>query len=496
MEFKLHTADVAALATPLLGVPVFSDDGARGAAYDEANARSGGLLGRIASEEGFKGEAGKRLLVHTPDGKAKRILLLGAGKAGSAKALDQRGLASALVKEANARKLDAAALVLDAEDAAIGAAVEGALLGAYRYDKWKTREVDGPTCTTVTLAAAGADAKALRGAVARATAVSKAVNLARDLVNDPPTLATPVRLAEVASEIAEEHGLEIEIFDRAEIQRRGMNLLDAVGAGSDVEPRFIHLTYRPKGAKTGKGGKKTPSIALVGKGITFDSGGYSLKPPASMEDMKMDMAGAAAVLGAMQAIATLGSPYVVHGIVPSAENLVNGAAYKVGDIFRSLNGKSVEVMNTDAEGRLILADALCFAERLGVDRIVDLATLTGACVIALGPNTAGLFSNDEAFGGRVRAAADAAGESVWPMPLEKKLESMLKTPNADIKNVGQRWGGAITAALFLKEFVGDVTWCHLDIAGPAYADKADSYVPKGGTGFAVMTLIELARGEI
>ncbi|MEZ4269267.1 MAG: leucyl aminopeptidase [Myxococcota bacterium] len=491
MEFKLHTADVATLETPLLGVPVFADDAKRGAAFEAADARTGGMLSRIAKEEGFKGETGKRLLVHTPDGKSKRVLLLGAGKAGAATALDQRGLASLLVKEANSRKLKGAALVLAADLPSIGAAVEGAVLGAYRYDKWKTSDNEAASCVKFVLASSGADAKAAKTAISQAATVATSVNMARDLVNGPPIEVTPERLAEVASEIAREHGLELEIFDRAEIQRRGMNLLDAVGIGSDKEPRFIHLTYKPKGAKA-----KTPSIALVGKGVTFDSGGYSLKPSASMEDMKMDMAGAAAVLGAMKAVAALGSPYIVHGIIPSAENLVNGIAYKVGDIVRSLNGKSVEVMNTDAEGRLILADALCYAERLKVDRIVDLATLTGACVIALGPNTAGLFSSDEAFGSRVQSAAKAAGESVWPMPLEKKLESMLKTPNADLKNVGARWGGAITAALFLKEFVGDTKWCHLDIAGPAYADKADGYVPKGGTGFAVMTLIELVRGEI
>lgn len=491
MEFKLHTADVASLETPLLGVPVFADDKKRGPAFEAADERTGGLLSRIAKEEGFKGDAGKRLLVHTPDGKAKRVLLLGAGKASGLTVQDQRGLASSLVKEANARKLKGAALVVVGDAAAVGAATEGAILGAYRYDKWKTTDNEAPTCAKLVLIADDAKAKAAKVAIAEAEAVGLSVNLARDLVNGPPIEVTPEYLAQVATDIAREHGLELEIFDRAEIQRRGMNLLDAVGLGSDKEPRFIHLTYKPKDAKA-----KTPSIALVGKGITFDSGGYSLKPAASMEDMKMDMAGAAAVLAAMKAIATLGSPYVVHGIVPSAENLVNGVAYKVGDIVRSLNGKSVEVMNTDAEGRLVLADALCFAERMKVDRIVDLATLTGACVVALGPNTAGLFSNDEKFGARVRAAADAAGESVWPMPLEKKLESMLKTPNADMKNVGSRSGGAITAALFLKEFVGDTKWCHLDIAGPAYAEKADGYVPKGGTGFAVMTLIELVRGEI
>jgi leucyl aminopeptidase len=264
-----------------------------------------------------------------------------------------------------------------------------------------------------------------------------------------------------------------------------------VGCGSAEEPRLIHLTYRPAGATD-----STPSIALVGKGITFDAGGYNIKPTGHVEDMKMDMAGAAAVLGTMQALSQTRPDVIVHGIVPAAENLVSGTAYKPGDVIRSLNGKTVEIMNTDAEGRLVLADALCYAERLGVDRIVDLATLTGACMVALGPHTAAVFSTDDGFASRICAAADNAGEDVWHMPLNKKLRPMLKSPVADMKNIGQRWGGAITAALFLKEFVGDVTWAHLDIAGPAFAEKAEGHITRGGTGFGVATLVALLEGEL
>ncbi|MGM0575486.1 MAG: leucyl aminopeptidase [Myxococcota bacterium] len=494
MEFNVDTTALDALATPLLVVPTFSDDGARGEAYDEANALVGGRLSGIVEEEGYKAEAGKTLLVHTSDAKARRVLLVGVGKAEDYEPLALRSVASSGVQEANGRKLDSATLLVpEAGDRAraMGFAAQGALLGGYRYDHWRTQNVEPLTCQRLGLATGGVDVDGAEAAVAQGEAIGEAVNFARDLMNGPAVEITPTAMAEAARDIARDGGLEVKIFDEAEITRRGMNLILSVSAGSDEEARFIHLTYRPEGATD-----DTPEVALVGKGVTFDSGGYSLKPSAGMEDMKMDMGGGAAVLGAMKAIAAVKPKYVVHGIVPASENLINGKATKVGDIVRSLNGKTVEIMNTDAEGRLLLADALCYAERLGVDRVIDLATLTGASVVALGPHTAALFAGDEAFGDKIKEASERAGEDFWPMPLNKKLREMLETPNADMKNVGQRWGGAITAGLFLEEFVGDMTWCHLDIAGPAMSDKADGYVPKGGTGFGVMTLVELLQGEV
>jgi leucyl aminopeptidase len=491
MDISLHH-DLGTLGAALLAVPVYSDEGNRGEAFAMADKAVGGLLSRLADEEKFEGKPGQQLLVHTLDSKvAARMCLVGLGKATEAKAPSARAAATVAVQEANARKLGRAACLLPdgIEPArAVRHATEGVLLGAYRYDTFLTVDVEPQTCESVAIVTGGRSG--LDDAVALGRAISEGVILARDLVNGPPIEVTPLRMAEVAHEIAAAHGLEIEVFDKKEITARGMNLLLAVNAGSDIEPRFIHLTYRPEGATD-----ETPSIALVGKGLTYDAGGYNLKPTGSLEDMKIDMAGGAAVLGAMKAIKALAPPFVVHGIVPSTENLVSGSAYKPGDIIRSMNGKSVEVMNTDAEGRLILADALCFTERMGVDRIIDLATLTGACMVALGPHTAGLFCDDDEFAGRMLAASEAVGEHMWRMPLTPKLRPMLKSPSADMKNVGPRWGGAITAGLFLKEFVGDRTWLHLDIAGPVWADKADGYVPKGGTGFAVMSLLELLSGE-
>ncbi len=491
MRFELHATGLDGLRTPLLAVPVYSDDGARGAWFEAADALTGRRLTAIADEEGFDGKSGKTLLVHTPDASVARVLLIGVGKAGDATAQDAQTLAAEAVQAANARKLGAVAVALADSDArGLHFGALGATLGAYRYDTYMTQDVEPLTCESVTLVTSGpVDGSAAILTLAQAT--GDGVILARELVNGPPQEVTPVRLAEVASELAAQFGFEVEILDKAAIMAAGMNLLMAVGVGSDEEPRFIRITYRPMGATA-----DTPQIALVGKGITFDAGGYNLKPTGSIEDMKIDMAGAAAVLGTMRAITAVSPPYVVHGIVPAAENLISGRAYKDGDIVRSLNGKTVEIMNTDAEGRLVLADALCYAERLGVDRIVDLATLTGACMIALGPHTAGLFSNDDAFSGKVKAAGESAGESLWPMPLDKKLRPMLKSPTADMKNLGQRWGGAITAALFLREFVVDVTWAHLDIAGPASADKPEGHIAKGGTGFGVATLLELLKGEI
>ena len=490
MNVLTSDAAIGTIETPLLAIPVTAGD-ARGAAFESADAVTQGKLSSIADEESFKGKPGSSLLVHTSDCSARRMLLVGVGKAEDLEAGALRTLAATAVKAANARQLAAAALVMPegfATPEAAAMTAQGALLGAYRYDTYLTVDVDPLPCETLTLVGVDGDAST---AIARSLAIAEAIATARDLVNGPPADVTPVYLAEVAKGIADEGGLEYTAFDKAEIVSRGMNLLMGVGCGSVQEPRLIHLTYRPEGATD-----DTPSIALVGKGVTFDAGGYNVKPTGHIEEMKMDMAGGAAVLGAMKAVSATKPNVVVHGIVPAAENLVSGDAYKPGDVIRSLNGKTVEIMNTDAEGRLILADALCYAERLGVDRIVDLATLTGACMVALGPHTAAVYASDDGFASRVCAAADSAGEDVWHMPLSKKLRPMLKSPIADMKNIGQRWGGSITAALFLSEFVGDVTWAHLDIAGPAFAEKSEGHITKGGTGFGVATLIELLEGEL
>ncbi len=469
---------------------MFSDS--RGPQFTAVDKLTGGRLSRLLDEESFKAKPGKTLLVHTDDLPFKRCLLVGLGKSEELVAQGLRDLAAHAVNEANKRKLKGAFVMLPASiegSDAIRFGTEGAALAGYRYDKWLTQDVEPLTCDAVTLI--HAKAKGLDPVVVRAARASEGVALARDLVNEPPATMYPGVLAKVAAQVAKEEGLECKILKKGDIVKAGMNLLLAVSAGSERPPRLIHLTYRPPGATA-----KTKQIALVGKGLTYDAGGYNIKPTGSLEDMKIDMAGGAAVIGAMKAVAAFAPDCIVHGIVPSSENLISGEAYKPGDVIKSYNGKTVEIMNTDAEGRLILADALAYVAKLKVDRIVDLATLTGACMVALGPHTAALFGNNDAFRDRVFDAAKRSGEDVWPMPLSKKLRGMLDSPIADMKNIGQRWGGAITAALFLHEFVGKTTWAHLDIAGPSFSEKAEPSVPRGGTGFAVRLLLELVANEV
>jgi leucyl aminopeptidase len=316
--------------------------------------------------------------------------------------------------------------------------------------------------------------------------VAEAVARARDFVNEPAGQLTPRRLAELARELAASARLELTVLGREECQRLGMGLYLAVAQGSVEEPRFIHLAWKPANAKK--------RIILVGKGVTFDSGGLSLKPSDSMMDMKTDMAGAAAVLSALPLVASEALPVEVHALAACTENMISGSAYKLGDVLRSKAGKTVEINNTDAEGRLTLADALTYALELKPDAVFDFATLTGACVVALGPHIAGVMSNNEALSRDWLAAAKRAGEEMWPLPLPDRLFEQLKSEIADMKNTGERWGGALTAGLFLKEFVGETPWVHVDLAGPSSADKEAGAVTKGGTGFGVSTIFEYLRG--
>ncbi|MDZ4295765.1 MAG: leucyl aminopeptidase [Patescibacteria group bacterium] len=318
---------------------------------------------------------------------------------------------------------------------------------------------------------------------------SEAVCLVRDLVNEPASRMTPTRLLDEAKRIAELPGVTLEYLDRDQAAARGMEAFLGVARGSEEAPYFIHLSYRPRA----QGLKKR--LVLVGKGITFDSGGLSLKPSEHMEDMKIDMAGAAVVLGVFQLLPKLKVHLEVHGLIPATENMPSGKAQKPGDIVRTISGKTIEVLNTDAEGRLALADAFGYALELKPDAIVDLATLTGACMVALGEEVAGLFSTDRRLARKLLEAAAAAGERVWELPLAKEYEELVKSEVADYKNITKsRYGGAITAAIFLKQFTAEVPWAHLDIAGPAWQERGDNpVVPKGATGFGVRTMVEFLK---
>ena len=480
MQFECFEGDLLSLQTDLIAFGTYTDSAwVESPGLNTLNAALEGLLKTVADEEGFEGKDGQNVKLHT-HGRVgpKRIVLFGLGSSGN---MDARTLAARAARIARSTGLAHVTVVNPngAEDAGT-AMVEGALLGHYSFDRWKTENVKESKLKKVQLVDASVSNADIQNTMRRVDGVT----LGRDLVNEPPVVATPSYLVDQARQIAKENNLECNILGRKELEAKKMKLLLAVSAGSCEEPFLIHLTYRPEGTD-----ENTPSVAVVGKGLTFDAGGLCLKPPGSMGDMKLDMAGGAAVLGMMKAIDAVKPNVVVHAMVPTSENLLGEAAYKPGDVITGYAGKTVEIVNTDAEGRLILADALAYAVEQGVDEIIDLATLTGAICVALGNESAGVFGNNEQLRDEVVVSAEQAGESVWPMPLDKRLKKKLKSSIADMTNCGERWGGAITAALFLSEFVGDVDWVHMDIAGPSFAAKDRDLTRKGGTGFAITTLL-------
>jgi leucyl aminopeptidase len=479
-----------------------------------------GLVRQAAGEEEFKAREGQTLSLHT-HGKlaAARLVVVGLGKS---KDFDRdlealRQAAARAFKAARAagaktlalswpRASSAQALALEVQ-----ALAEGAGLGAYRFDRY-LREKKPLKVGRIELIVqrSGKPERALADAASLGARVAATTGLARDLVNEPAGKMTPRALADAARAVAREHGLDIEVHGRKGIEKLGMKLFLGVAQGSVEEPQLVHLTYTPKGRRQGavgataraaKGARKNGAarearhspLALVGKAITFDSGGLSIKTAQGMEDMKTDMAGAAAVIAAMGLIAEIAPPFPVHGFFGACENMPSGTAYKPGDVIVGKNGTSVEILNTDAEGRLVLADVLAWAAELQPSAIVDLATLTGAILVALGPWISGLYSNSEPLASELQAAASSAGEAVWRMPLPPEMEELIKSPVADLKNTGGRFGGSINAALFLQHFVGKVPWAHLDIAGPSSIDKEKGYNARGGTGAGVRLLAEFVR---
>lgn len=476
---------LTSIATDLLTLGVF-DDYREDRRVTDLDAALGGVLLRAADEEQFKAKKLASFTLHT-HGKlpAVRILLVGLGARKDFTAPDLRLVGARAARTAattSARSLTVAPPTgTDASpDAVARFSAEGILLGRYRFDKYLAEDRrQRDKLESASIVAPGASNAALTRAEHTAAAIART----RDLVNEPAAAATPSRLAEFAGEMAREHGLELKVLGRAECTALGMGMFVAVAQGSPQEPKFIHVTYKPKKPN----GKR---VALIGKGVTFDSGGLSLKPSAGMEDMKTDMTGAATVLSTIAALADLESPYEVHAIAACTENMIGGGAYKLGDVLRSMNGKTVEINNTDAEGRLTLGDALTYALGLKPDEMFDFATLTGACVVALGPHIAGVMTNNQALADSWLKAARVAGEEMWQLPLPERLKEQLKSEVADMKNTGERYGGAMTAGLFLKEFVGDVPWVHVDLAGPSATTKEWGHMSAGGTGFAVATIIE------
>jgi len=501
-EIRIQRTRATEQETPLLALALFEGEAELMGEAAEVDGRLGGEITRILGRGDFKAKKDEALVLYPRPGEiaAERVVLLGLGRRAEYSAERLRRAVGAAVRQAERVGAASLALPLDWADTlgddrrgrhAARVAAEGAVLAAWGFREFKTRQEDEAAHVEVgaltLLVGSDEDAAACEEGAREGEIVARAENLARRLAAEPGNVATPSHLAEIAREIAERHGMTVTVLGRDEIEREGMGAFLAVARGSEEEPRFIVLEYR--GEDAGDGGP----LALVGKGVTFDSGGISIKPAERMEEMKFDMSGAAAVLGAMQAIAELRLPANIVALIPSAENLLSGRSLKPGDILRSRSGKTIEVVNTDAEGRLLLADALSYALRYEPRAIVDAATLTGACVIALGHHAIGLMANDDALAAEILAAGEATGERCWRLPLWDEYRPQLDSDYADLKNTGGRPAGTITAGWFLREFVGDTPWAHLDIAGTAYGDPRAPYLRKGPTGVPARLLVEWVR---
>jgi len=495
VKWTVKTQDPAKVAAQAVLVGVFEGMKPLEGGAGKIDAALSGKLVKRLGEEAFKGRRRQvAILDSRGETRCPRIAVFGLGKkeefnpervregvAGTVRQLRDRGVSDA------ALSLDVGSVPSPPGDIA-QAAAEGLLLGLYRYDRYKEKESEPKNeLRRFTFLEAGPGRNPLTGkALESGKVISEAVLYARDLVNTPANEMTPDLLAARAGALAEDRPIEITVLEKSDLEKLNMNAFLSVAKGSEEPPKLILLEYRG-------GDRKAKPVVLVGKGITFDSGGISLKPAEKMHEMKGDMAGGAAVLAALKAASDLRLALNLVAIVPAAENLPGGCATRPGDVVRSLKGKTVEIINTDAEGRLLLADTLAYAGRFDPAAVIDVATLTGACVVALGPEVAGLFGNDGDLIGRIRRASEKTGEPVWEMPLYREYRERLKSDVADLKNTGGREGGAITAALFLETFAGEIPWAHLDIAGPAFSTKDRPHIPKGGTGFSVRLLVELLR---
>ena len=444
----------------------------------------------IASGE-VTGKTFEITLLHHPTGlKAKRLLLVGGGKAKNFSAAELRKLAGAAVRTLKGKSIRSFAFALpgngvSAKDG-VRAIVEGAFVGNFDPDYYKSDRKD-EKIDAVTIVTQG-DPKALESAMQAGRIVAESQNFTRDLVNEPSNRMTPTMMAERAQQMAEEVGLKCEAYGADKIRQLKMGAFWGVAQGSDEPPALIVLRYEPAGAVD------KVHLGLVGKAVTFDTGGISIKPADGMEKMKYDMAGGATMIGVMRAIALLKPKVKVTAIICATENMPSGKAQKPGDVQIAMSGKSIEIINTDAEGRLVLADGLCYARQLGCTHLVDAATLTGAVVVALGYVNAGIFASDDQMYGRFANANKQAGEKMWRLPLDDEYKEAIKSNIADIVNSGGRWGGAISAAMFLKEFAEDTPWIHLDIAGTAWMEEAKPWIAKGPSGIALRSLVEFVKG--
>ena len=493
MNIRVQQGEIQKKADEAIVVNLF--EGARpGGATGTLDAALGGLVSSAVDCGDFKGRKNETLLLYTQGQiPARRVLVVGLGPQDDFGLEAARHAAGTAALKLQNLGLERATTILHGTgagglepDAAAQAVAEASILACYRFDhyrsgKKKEKELKGLTILEFDRNKLSA---ARRGARDGAH-IAAATCLARDLANQPGNVATPVYLARTARKIARDRGMRCQVLDEAAMKRLGMGGLLGVSQGSAQPARFIVLEYNKKAG--------VRPLVFVGKGVTFDSGGISIKPGGGMDEMKFDMSGAAAVLGAMQAVASLQVPHYIVGLVAATENLLDGKSYKPGDILKTLSGKTIEILNTDAEGRLILADALTYARRYKPAAAIDLATLTGACVVALGHHASGMMGNDDELAAKVGRAGEQSGERVWALPLWDEYREQVKSRVADLKNIGGRPGGAITAAALLAEFARDYPWIHLDIAGTAYSDAARPYIPRGGVGVGVRLLTQFAR---
>lgn len=495
---QLKPGDPTQEKLDLLAVLLFEGDKPEAA----IDAVTGGKAGRAVRAGDFKGKLRQMAMFYGDDGKASRVLLVGLGPRKGATAERARRAAGTAAGEARRLELRRVGVVFPATLPAglqqaqlAAAAAEAGVLAGYTFERHKGKAGDASKKARPELAMEVFAAKDAQAAVDRAVAVAQAANLARELANEPANHMTPTIMASAAREAGRAAGFKVKIIEPAEMERLGMNALLAVAQGSHEPARLIQMDYTPKGARAAKAG----TVVLVGKGITFDTGGISIKPSDKMWDMKFDKAGGCAVIGLMAAIARTKLPVRVVGLVPATENMPGGGAVKPGDVVRALNGKTIEILNTDAEGRLVLADALAYSARFKPDVVIDVATLTGAVLVALGDVRAAVMSTDDALANALRAAGEATGELLWPMPMDDAYGEHVKGEVADVKNLGKgREAGTIAGAWFLKHFAPEgAAWAHLDIAGTAWAtsDPGKGYLGKGATGFGVRLVYEFLRAR-
>ena len=493
IKFSLSSSEPLSVAADVLvlGVPEGASfkDGALG---DLAKAL-GASLAKAVKREDFTGKRDQTLDLAAggTDLKPGRILLVGVGNPAVLTEADVRVFAAKATRFAMGAKATSIAVQVLGVAGAERATAEGVVLGAYRFTKYLTGDrVPKARIERATLVVSGKVTREGKEGMALGEQVGEAICIARDLINEPPNELHPVALADRAVEMCTSRGLEVSVMGKAELEKKGMKLFLAVAQGSVHEPRLVHMIYKPA-SSGGTGGAPKKKVVFVGKGLTFDTGGICIKPAPGMEEMKGDMGGAANVVALMAAVAAVKPDVEVHGLIGCAENMPDGNAYRPGDIFGSYDGKTVEIINTDAEGRLVLADVLAYARELKPDLLLDNATLTGACVVALGPTVSGYYTNRDDVADKMKRSVKAAGEAMWHLPLVEDLREGLKSDWADLKHVADRWGGSITAALFLREFVGDTAWVHVDVAGPSMANKPYNVFAKGGTGHGVLTFLKL-----